>query len=147
MKMFTSELAYFLRGQARQNVKILVIYSSFLLLMILGYAAIFRFLMWHLEGREYSFIAGMNVLESKETIFLTEGINVFRRPLPPTLSGQSIAASRLRPLTGCSIVALERPGEPEPLVSPPPETVLEEGLGLILIGSPEQEERFNLAFP
>ncbi|WP_305045973.1 potassium channel family protein [Geoalkalibacter sp.] len=83
-----------------------------------------------------------NVLEGKESIFLTEGINVFRRPLPPNLIGQSIAESRIRPLTGCSIVALERENVEEPLVVPPPETILEKGMGLILIGSPEQEENF-----
>lgn len=83
-----------------------------------------------------------NVLEGKESIFLTEGINVFRRSLPPALIGRSIADSRIRPLTGCSIVALERGEDEEPLVVPPPETLLEKGMGLILIGSPEQEEKF-----
>jgi voltage-gated potassium channel len=83
-----------------------------------------------------------NVLEGKESIFLTEGINVFRRPLPEGLAGRSIADSRIRPLTGCSIVALERGEEQDPLVVPPPETILEKEMGLILIGSPEQEAKF-----
>mgnify|MGYP000963277202 FL=1 len=59
MKTLASELAYFLRGRARQNLKVLVLYGIFLLTLILAYATLFRFLMWNLEGREYSFIAGI----------------------------------------------------------------------------------------
>ncbi len=89
----------------------------------------------------------LNIIESKTSVFLTEGINVFRRSLPPRLVGQSIAASRIRPETGCSIVALEPPGKGDPIVVPPPETILEKGMGLILIGSPEQEEAFSRLYP
>ncbi len=87
----------------------------------------------------------INILEARESIFLTEGIGVFRRDLPQTLVGQTIAASQLRPKTGCSIVALEQEGQ-EPVPAPPPETVLEAGVKLILIGSPEQEVRFGTLF-
>ncbi len=85
----------------------------------------------------------INILESKESAFLTEGIQVFRRPLPPSLVGQAIADTHLRVRTGCSIVALEHPDWEEPRVVPPPETLLEEGTSLILIGSPSQEEAFT----
>ena len=84
----------------------------------------------------------MNILESKESIFFTEGISIFRRDLPGSLLGQTIAASRIRPNTGCSIVAIEPEGE-EHLPAPSPETVLKLGYRLILIGSPEQEVRFG----
>jgi Trk K+ transport system NAD-binding subunit len=89
----------------------------------------------------------LNVIESKTSAFLTEGINVFRRSLPPRLAGKSIAGTEIRPRTGCSIVALEPPRGGDPIVVPPPETVLEEGIGLILIGSPEQEEAFSRLYP
>ena len=59
MKTISAELAYFLRGRAKQNLKILWYYSFFLLLLVLVYASLFRYLMLHLEGREYSFIAGV----------------------------------------------------------------------------------------
>ena len=85
-----------------------------------------------------------NILEAKASAFLTEGINVFRRPTPQALIGQSIADSRLRPSTGCSIVALQL-GDERTLVSPPPDTLLVEDSTLILIGTPEQEERFDTA--
>ena len=59
MKTIASEFAYFLRGRARQNLRVLLLYGLFLIVMILVYAFIFRFLMWHLEGREFSLIAGI----------------------------------------------------------------------------------------
>ncbi len=83
----------------------------------------------------------INILESKASAFLTEGINVFKRELPSNLAGQSIAESQLRPKSGCTIVALEQDGITT--VSPTPDTSLESGSTLILIGSPEQEERFD----
>ncbi len=85
----------------------------------------------------------LNVLEGKASAFLTEGINVFRRTLPHNLAGKTIAESQLRPRSGCSIVALEQDGGS--MVSPPPDTILEEGSTLILIGSPEQETAFDRA--
>ncbi|PLX94601.1 MAG: potassium transporter TrkA [Desulfuromonas sp.] len=59
MKSIASELAYFLRGRARQNLKVLLAYCLFLVVMIVTYAALFRHLMWSLEGREFSFVAGV----------------------------------------------------------------------------------------
>ncbi len=88
----------------------------------------------------------MNLLEHKESAFLTEGIAVFRRPLPAALAGKTIADSRLRPQTGCSIVAIEPPEGAETLVSPAPDTRLEAESGLILIGTPEQEQTFDRLF-
>lgn len=87
-----------------------------------------------------------NVLESKESVFLTEGISVFRRTLPPELVGKTIAESQIRPLTGCSIVALVPTDSTSPLIVPPPEHLLQVGMGLLLIGSPQQEELFGKTF-
>ncbi len=86
----------------------------------------------------------LNILEAKASAFLTEGVSVFRRPLPESLVGQTIVDSRLRPRTGCSIVALE-PIDGDILVSPPPDSRLENGITLILIGTPAQEELFDTA--
>lgn len=85
----------------------------------------------------------MNLLEHKASAFLAEGVAVFRRPLPAALAGKTIEQSRLRPLTGCSIVALDPPDGSETLVSPPPETRLVSGTTLLLIGGPEQEALFD----
>jgi Trk K+ transport system NAD-binding subunit len=59
VKTIGAELAFFFRGQAKKNLKLLIIYCSFLLTMVLGYAFLFRYLMWNLEGREFSLIAGI----------------------------------------------------------------------------------------
>ncbi len=87
----------------------------------------------------------MNILESKESIFLTEGVSIFRRSVPASLVGQSIEESKMRPLTGCSIVAIESEGE-EPLLSPEPSIRLRAENKLVLIGSPAQEEKFGELF-
>ena len=86
-----------------------------------------------------------NILESKESIFLTEGLTIFRRQLPEILLGKTIEESRIRQLTGCSIVALEMKGS-NPFPSPPPETKLESGTKLVLIGNTQQEEVFTQKF-
>ncbi len=86
-----------------------------------------------------------NILESKATAFLTEGINVFRRALPEPLVGKTIAEGQIRQKTGCSIVAIEPPEGGPTLVSPPPETRFEKDVNLILIGTAEQEEAFDTA--
>ncbi len=85
----------------------------------------------------------MNILEGKESAFLTEGISVFRRAMPESLHGKSIADSHLREKTGCTIVALEPAGGGEPMVVPPPESLLHQGMSLILIGSTEQAESYD----
>ncbi len=86
-----------------------------------------------------------NILESKESIFLTEGLTIFRRKLPVKLEGKTIEESHIRPLTGCSIVALEIQGV-SPYASPPPDTRLEKGMKLVLIGNSQQEEQFSTKF-
>lgn len=87
-----------------------------------------------------------NVLESKESVFLTEGISVFRRTLPAELIGKTIAESQIRPMTGCSVVALVPADNTSPLIVPPPEHLLQADMGLLLIGSPQQEELFGSTF-
>ena len=84
----------------------------------------------------------LNILEAKASLFLTEGIHVFRRPVPTTLAGLKITESRLRPQTGCTIVAIEGT-DGTTQVSPPPDTVLDTEATLILIGTPSQEELFD----
>jgi Trk K+ transport system NAD-binding subunit len=88
----------------------------------------------------------MNILQSKESVFLTEGVSIFRRPVPETLIGQTIANSHLRARTGCSIVALEAGGDTDAQIVPPPESMLQNGMNLILIGSSEQAERYDALF-
>lgn len=88
-----------------------------------------------------------NALERKETIFLTEGIGIFLRPLPPALDGKTILETRLRPETGCSIVAMIPNERGHIIVSPDPETILTSSMDLLFIGTPAQEEAFDQIYP
>ncbi len=88
-----------------------------------------------------------NAIERKETIFLTEGIGIFLRPLPPGLDGKTILESRLRPQTGCSIVAMIPNERGHIIVSPAPETTLTTKMDLLFIGTPAQEETFDRLYP
>jgi Trk K+ transport system NAD-binding subunit len=83
----------------------------------------------------------MNILENKESIFLSEGMQVFRYTVPASLDGKTIATARIRSLTGSTVIALERGGQEEPTILPDPDAVLSQAMTLILIGSPEQEAR------
>ena len=59
MKTIAAELAFFLRGKARQNLKALVLYCLFLLFLVITYAHLFQHFMLTLEGRQFSFIASV----------------------------------------------------------------------------------------
>lgn len=85
----------------------------------------------------------LNILENKETIFLTEGVHVFRAQLPASMAGKTVQASNLRTISGCTVIALEHPEAEQPLLMPGPETVLQSGMSMILIGTPDQESRFR----
>ncbi|MDO8739868.1 MAG: hypothetical protein Q7J17_12940, partial [Candidatus Deferrimicrobium sp.] len=48
-----------MRRQTVQNLRLLLVYCTFLVTMIVGYSFLFRYLMLHLEGREFSLIASI----------------------------------------------------------------------------------------
>jgi Trk K+ transport system NAD-binding subunit len=81
-----------------------------------------------------------NVLEQDDVVMLAEGLDVFRYPVPRQLIGKSLAESRIREQTECSVVAMEVKGEVT--VNPPPDLALPEGAELILIGTTQGEQRF-----
>jgi Trk K+ transport system NAD-binding subunit len=84
--------------------------------------------------------AVFNVLEGGEIVTVSEGLNLFKLEVPPDLVGTSLADSGMRHDTGCSVVALMRDGKMQ--VAPDPKEPLPAGADLVLIGSPEAEERF-----
>ena len=92
MKTLAAELAYFFRGHAKRNLKVLLLYVAFVVVLVLAYALLFRYLMWRLEGREYSLITGlywtvtaMTTLGFGDITFYTESGHVFSMIV--TLSG------------------------------------------------------------
>lgn len=82
----------------------------------------------------------LNHLRGSETLLLAEGVSIFTAKTPKALEGSTLAESRVRSLTGCSIIATERDGKR--VINPDPDTALHEGLPLIMIGSLEAEEKF-----
>jgi Trk K+ transport system NAD-binding subunit len=85
-----------------------------------------------------------NYLSSNDTLLLAEGVNLFPTAVPAALAGQRIGDTTVRELTGCSILAVETEGER--ILNPGPEVILPEGGSIILIGSLQAEQRFNVHY-
>lgn len=83
----------------------------------------------------------MNIMENKDSIFLSEGMHIFRHPVTEAMHGKTIRACRIREITGGTVIAIERGRKEEPTVIPSPDEILTNDMTLILIGSPEQEAR------
>jgi len=83
----------------------------------------------------------MNILEKRDSIFLSEGMNIFRHPVPETMDCRTLQSCRIREKTGGTVIGLERGRQEEPIIIPSPETILTSDMTMILIGSPEQEAR------
>ena len=81
-----------------------------------------------------------NMLRRGRMLFLAEGLDVFTTPVPRALVGRSLADSRLRQDTGCTVLATrttEQVSAQLDLAMPLPE----DG-ELVLIGDREAEDRF-----
>jgi TrkA domain protein len=63
-------------------------------------------------------------------------INIHVFPVLTSMVGKSISELAIRKRTGATIIALSRKGES--IISPPPETVFEEGDLIVVIGEREQ---------
>ncbi len=85
-----------------------------------------------------------NLLSQSDLLMVAEGLSLVRVPIPAALAGRTISNSAVRSRTGCSIVAIMREGQT--IVSPPPDTVLETGVDLILIGTADAERGFLRCF-
>lgn len=86
-----------------------------------------------------------NMIEGRQTVFLTEGVHIFWRQVPPALVGETLAESQLRSLTGATVVAIQGADNGVTL-DLSPETVFESGSTLILVGAPQSEELFSKRF-
>jgi Trk K+ transport system NAD-binding subunit len=86
----------------------------------------------------------INLLTPYQVLVAVEGLSVFRAPVHEDVAGKSLAENRIRQLTGCSVVSINRGGEL--ILNPNPQMTLEEHDELILIGSAEAEKRFRAKF-
>lgn len=85
-----------------------------------------------------------NLLQRVDTLMVAEGLDVFKVEIPSSLIGKTIAASSIRPKTGCTIIALKIDGKLH--VNPDPLQPLPAKGEIILIGSTEAENRFLKAY-
>lgn len=81
-----------------------------------------------------------NFYKNEHTFMLAEGLNIFRRKTPQHLIGKTLAESKIRELTNCSVVAIDVDGVKT--INPDPKMPIKENSRLILIGSYEGERKF-----
>lgn len=86
----------------------------------------------------------INLLKTDEISMFTEGLNIFSVTVPEKLVNRTLIDSRIRPLTGCSVVAIKSDGALK--VGPDPALPLRGGDELILIGTTEAEKLFAASY-
>ncbi len=82
----------------------------------------------------------LDILMPGEVSLFAEGLKVFSSSIPSGITGKTLAQSKIREKTGCSVVAIK--SKEKLLVSPDPKSALNAGSELILIGTDEAENRF-----
>ena len=82
----------------------------------------------------------VNLLSPGKVFLLTEGLNIFRIQVPPSLLGVTVKDSGIRSETHCNIVAISSGFGLE--VNPSPDRAFKPGDVLILIGTVDAEQNF-----
>lgn len=84
--------------------------------------------------------AVFSVLAEEDVLMLIEGLTLFRVQTPPSLADVTLARSRIRQETGCSVVAIQYEGKL--MVNPGPSVSIMKDSGLVVVGTYEGERRF-----
>ncbi|MBW2453440.1 MAG: NAD-binding protein [Deltaproteobacteria bacterium] len=87
----------------------------------------------------------LSVLQERELVVVGEGIDVFVRPLPPSLEGRTLADSAIGAKTGLNVIGAR--GQGQALAVPTADEKLCAGSEIVLLGTPAQLQAFNEAFP
>ncbi len=74
------------------------------------------------------------------------GFSFLEIKAPEEFAGMTLLESKIRNKYGVFVIAIKKPLEESPLIIPPPETMIEEGDNLILIGSKENIIKFQEKF-
>jgi len=88
--------------------------------------------------------AMMNLIRRDNILMVAEGLDIFEVPLPSSLAGHSLADCNIRDETGCTVVAVRTDQQIQPVLDP--HEPLPSVGRLILIGTPDAEEKFLDAF-
>jgi Trk K+ transport system NAD-binding subunit len=86
----------------------------------------------------------MSLLQSRESVILGEGFDLFYVPVPASLVGQVLATSQIRARTGLNVLALRLSGGE--VVPATASTVLEPDCELVMLGSEPQRRDFTEGF-
>lgn len=86
----------------------------------------------------------ISILKPSDVSMFTEGLNIFNRLVRSPLSGKSLAESKIREKTGCSVIAIRSKGQTN--VGYDPLTPLKKDDELILIATTEAEEAYAELF-
>lgn len=85
-----------------------------------------------------------NFIQSSDIVMLAEGLDIFKLPVPQGLIGKSLAQSRIRQETGCTVVAVKSSSGTS--INPDPGIPFMTDDEIILIGNTEAEKRFIRKF-
>jgi voltage-gated potassium channel len=88
--------------------------------------------------------AMMNLIRRDNILMVSEGLDIFEVQLPSSLAGRTLASSHIRNKTGCTVVAIHSDQKIQSVIDP--HMPLPSTGRLILIGTPEAEEKFLRAF-
>lgn len=81
-----------------------------------------------------------NYLRRAGVVVVAEGLHLTETRVPRALAGRTLAEAAIPSETGCNVVALR--SKDELMINPEPSTILDRGAEIILIGTPEAEQRF-----
>lgn len=82
----------------------------------------------------------VNLLSPDKVYMLSEGLNIFRIPMPPSLVGKNLRSGNIRQETQCNVVAMRR--DDKMMINQDPDDPFQENDELIIIGSAEAENIF-----
>ena len=82
----------------------------------------------------------INLLSPGKVMTLTEGLNIFRVEVGPSLANKTLMESNIRDHTGCNIIAVSHGDEMD--INPDPMLPLAKGTSLLVMGAAEDERRF-----
>ncbi|WP_073094902.1 potassium channel family protein [Cyclobacterium lianum] len=85
-----------------------------------------------------------NLLKKSDILMVAEGLDLISIKAPEQLTGKSIAASCIRQETGCTIISIKK--KAKMIVNPEPDSIIEKGDEIILIGTAEAENTFFRKF-
>ncbi len=85
-----------------------------------------------------------NLLQKSRVVTVTQGLDVFRVNVPEEVVGKQIMECGIREKTGCTIIGYHDGETLQP--NPRPDTVLEKGREMLMIGDWESRNRFFKAY-